>query len=56
MIKRICLCQEYYLQLLEMKLLLQIKIASNYVFEGIKICNKAFLIIYGIGKKYWNNI
>ncbi len=32
------------------------KLASSYVFEGIKICNKAFLTIYGIGEKYWNNI
>ncbi|CAG8435098.1 3052_t:CDS:2 [Scutellospora calospora] len=32
------------------------KLASKYVFEGIEICNEAFLIIYGIGEKYWRNI
>ena len=32
------------------------KLASNYIFEGIKICNVAFLIIYGIGEKYWRNL
>jgi len=32
------------------------RLASEYIFEGIKICSTAFLIIYGIGKKYWNNI
>ena len=31
-------------------------LASNYIFEGIEICYKAFLTIYGIGEKYWNNI
>ncbi|PKK56702.1 hypothetical protein RhiirC2_799470 [Rhizophagus irregularis] len=32
------------------------KLSSEYIFEGIKICNLAFLIIYGIGEKYWRNI
>ncbi|CAG8460958.1 2697_t:CDS:2 [Scutellospora calospora] len=32
------------------------KLANKYIFEGIEICNKAFLIIYGIGEKYWKNI
>ena len=32
------------------------KLANNYVFEGIKICNVAFLTIYGIGEKYWDNV
>ena len=30
------------------------KLANDYMFEGIKICNVVFLTIYGIGeKKYW---
>ncbi|CAG8570637.1 7257_t:CDS:2, partial [Scutellospora calospora] len=32
------------------------KLASKYIFEGIEICNDAFLLIYGIGEKYWKNI
>ena len=28
------------------------RLASYYVFEGIKICYKAFLTIYGIGERY----
>jgi len=32
------------------------RLDNNYIFEGIKICNEAFLIIYGIGEKYWKNI
>ena len=32
------------------------RLASSYVFEGVEICNKAFLTIYGIGERYWDNI
>ena len=32
------------------------KLSSEYIYEGIKICNVAFLIVYGIGEKYWRNI
>jgi len=32
------------------------KLANEYSFEGIKICNSAFLVIYGIGSKKWKNI
>ena len=32
------------------------RLANNYIFEGIYICNVAFLIIYGIGEKYWRNV
>ena len=32
------------------------RLASNYVFEGIEICYKAFLLIYGIGERYWDNV
>lgn len=32
------------------------RLASNYIFEGIEICYKAFLIIYGIGERYWDNV
>ncbi|CAG8827643.1 30240_t:CDS:2, partial [Gigaspora margarita] len=32
------------------------RLASKYIFEGIEICSDAFLIIYGIGEKYWRNI
>jgi hypothetical protein len=32
------------------------KLASEYVYEGINICNVAFLTIYGFGEAYWNNI
>ena len=32
------------------------RLASEYIYEGIKICHPAFLIIYGFGDKHWNNI
>ena len=32
------------------------RFASDYIFEGIKICNVSFLLIYGISEKYWRNI
>ena len=32
------------------------RLACDYIFEGIKVCNKSFLLIYGIGEKYWINI
>ncbi|RGB34582.1 hypothetical protein C1646_760374 [Rhizophagus diaphanus] len=32
------------------------RLASEYIYEGIKICHPAFLKIYGFGDKYWNNI
>ena len=32
------------------------KLANEYSFEGNKICNKAFLVIYDIGTKQWENI
>ncbi|CAG8826776.1 30186_t:CDS:2, partial [Gigaspora margarita] len=32
------------------------RLANRYIFEEIEICNEAFLIIYGIGEKYWKNI
>ena len=30
----------------------RLRLANIYMFEGIKICSNAFLIIYGIGKTY----
>ena len=32
------------------------RLANKYFFEGVEICKEAFLIIYGIGEKYWKNI
>ena len=31
------------------------KLANEYFFEGTKICGSAFLTIYGIGTKQWEN-
>jgi len=31
------------------------KLANEYFFEGTKICGLAFLTIYGIGTKQWEN-
>ena len=32
------------------------KLACEYSFKGIKICNSAFLGIYSIGTKQWENL
>jgi len=32
------------------------KLTMNYLFDGIKICEKAFKCIYGIGETRWKNL
>ena len=32
------------------------KLSCEYSFNGIKICNSAFLGIYGLGTKHWKNL
>ena len=34
----------------------RLRLANFYAFEGMKICNTAFLTIYGISERYWNTI
>src|SRR3954447_6070025 len=31
-------------------------LTSDYYFEGLKICMISFLIIYGIGKRKWEDV